>query len=223
MSPSSASPDRPAEPDPYACFRARGVSREALREFFEAEVERAVDAVRVEGSPIAELYRLLGLDWTVTLIASHGGAEIYVPWSAQAAVDKWPELPAALSEVLADRHGGGTIAVPSLRRLYAACRRKLMVQHIASGLSYNAVAREFGVTARHVRCVVVDALTPGKPRARKPTPIALAAKPCHAEIMRRHARGQSAATIASATGLSVSQVRHIIRRAERRAEAAAPC
>ncbi len=154
--------DRPGGADPYAYFAARGVSREALRDFLEAEVERSVRSNRVEGSPIAELYRLLGLDWTVTLAASLGGTESYVPWSADAAVGKWPGLPAGLCELLVDRFGGGRIALPSLRGLFATCRREQIARRIAAGLSHNAVAREFGLTARYVRSVAASLPTPGR-------------------------------------------------------------
>ncbi len=187
MSPSCDTSDRPAEVDPYAYFAARGVSREALRGFFEAEVERSAMPNRVEGGPIAELYRLLGLDWTVALVALLGGTENYVPWSADVAVQKWPELPAELCGVLVDAYGGGKVEVPSLRRLFAACRQKLMAQRIASGLSYNAVAREFGVTARHVRSVVAGALTPNRLSHRNASEIQ------EAPIIRR-ARGRARAT-----------------------------
>lgn len=158
--------DRPAEVDPYAYFTVRGVSREALRSFFEAEVQRTANTNRVEGSPLAELYRLLGLDWTVMLTALLGGTESYVPWSVDVAVGKWPELPAELCELLVEHYGGGRVAPPSLRGLCAASKRELIARRIASGLSRNAVAHEFGVTARYVRQVAANALKPGKPSRR---------------------------------------------------------
>ncbi len=164
MSASCDTSDRPG--DPYAYFADRGVSREALRDFFEREVERTASTNRAEGSPIAELYQLLGLDWTVALTALLGGTESYVPSSADVAIGKWPELPAELCKVLVGHYGGGRITPPSLRGLFAACRRELIAQRIASGLSYNAVAREFGVTARHVRSVVAGAPTPNRPSRR---------------------------------------------------------
>ena len=103
MSRSCDPSDRPGEADPYGYFCARGVTREALRAWLDDEVRRTVKSYRAEGEPIAELYRLLGLDWMVALMASLGGATVYVPKSVELARAKWPDLPAELCELLAGR------------------------------------------------------------------------------------------------------------------------
>lgn len=225
MSASCDPSNRPGEADPYAYFAARGVSRDVLHAWLDDEVRRTVKSYRIEGEPIAELYQLLGLDWMVALMAALGGAEIYVPESVDLAIAKWPELPVELCRRLADRRGGSRVAVPTAHCALATCRRDLVIRRAVAGLTDSDIAREVGITARHVRSIVRAAKHAGvviqRDHGGDRSVHELVVRRRHEQIMRLSKSGMPFAEIARKLGISKAKVAEIAKRTN--AEAIAPC
>jgi Mor family transcriptional regulator len=105
----------------------------------------------------ADLRDALGAEATAALLAAFGGRRTYIPGPDRIG----PEHPLAramgeaparlLAALVATGHGGATVELPLGGEGAAARRQRRGVAALEAGATVNAVAGEFGVTARTVR------------------------------------------------------------------------
>lgn len=128
----------------------------------------APDAISVEALPesLQEVAGLIGLPATMRIIERWGGTRLSVPVRADDAAHPLARvIGVPAMQQLSERMGGLTLNVPSCALARRRARDAEIRRRYAAGETAAALAREHGITERHVWRIVASGA--GRPRPRQ--------------------------------------------------------
>ncbi len=103
---------------------------------------------------VEEISYAVSITGIIWLVENYGGVRVFIPKTLEPAKKSFAGLSNKDIESLCAQFGGGCLDVPVATKLRRFLRNKRILQMQEDGVAKRAIARDLGMTERHVRRIL---------------------------------------------------------------------